>query len=56
MVHLGNQQKLRQRNNNNRIIIMGSCVVIIIDLISKDHLGALKQCSKKKTTKKANAS
>lgn len=27
---------------------MGSCVVIIIDLISKDHIGALKQFSNKK--------
>ena len=43
---------------------MGSCFIIIIDLISKDHLRALKQFSKKKKknkahknkTKKANAS
>lgn len=46
MVHLGNQQKSRQKSKNNRIIIMGSCFIIIIDLISKDHLGALKQFSK----------
>lgn len=51
MVHLGNQQKSRQRNKNNGIIIMGSCFIIIIDLISKDHLGALQQFTKKQKQK-----
>lgn len=55
MVHLGNKNRVK-RNKNNGIIIMVSCFIIIIDLISKDHLGALKQFSKNKpktkTTKK----
>lgn len=47
MVHLRGQQ----RKKNNGIIIMGSCFVIIIDLISKDHLRASKQFENQKQQK-----
>lgn len=46
MVHLRNQQRLRQRNEITGIIIVGSRFMIIIDRMSKGHLGASKQFQK----------